>query len=184
MSIIHDALKKVQSKGPNTAPDAVPPKEDPAGTITTNPATGRSPDTTKVTLSILMATVLTIAVIVIFAVILKLGFETTQHPAIKARAITPVPTQTTAAPVPPPSIAQAANTALPAMPLRPPAEPPAPDRTRVEGVMDMGGKMVALINGNVYEEGQVVDGNIIAAITFESVTIMENGTKKILPIKR
>ena len=48
----------------------------------------------------------------------------------------------------------------------------------------MGGKVVALINGNIYEEGQTVNGRLIAEITFDSVTIMENGNKRIMSTKQ
>ena len=49
--------------------------------------------------------------------------------------------------------------------------------------MDMGsGKKVALISGNIYEEGQTILGRIIAEISVDSITVMDNGKKRILPV--
>jgi hypothetical protein len=130
-----------------------------------------------------MSAVLAVAVIVIFAVIFKLAADTTQHvKPTPAATLNQTPT-TAPQPVTPPAPAPAPTVVPPvqAKPTTPPA--PVNNGLHIEGVMDMGGKMVALINGNIYEEGQAVNGNIIAVITFESVTIMENGVKKILSTK-
>ena len=48
--------------------------------------------------------------------------------------------------------------------------------------MDRSGKKVALINGNIYEEGQTIFDRTIASITLEGVTVVENGQKRILPV--
>jgi hypothetical protein len=64
------------------------------------------------------------------------------------------------------------------------AVPEEPGSLRLEGIMDMGAKKVALINGDVYEEGQVVDGKIIAEISLNSIAVMDNGTKKVIPLKK
>ena len=138
---------------------------------------------------------ITVAVIVIFAVIYKLAADTTQHApravlsaALTASAAPTTPKHRPVAPQPKATPALAPQTASQATPealpqIQPPAENVYTNSPRVEGVMSMGGKMVALINGDVYEEGQTINGHIIAMITFDSVTIMENGVKKILPIK-
>ncbi|MEI6438206.1 MAG: hypothetical protein WCO69_05610 [Candidatus Omnitrophota bacterium] len=143
MSIIHDALKKVQSKNPQASPFPEPP---PAPASSSPSTVDLTPETTNRSLMILMAVVLTVTVVVIFAVIFKLAMDTTQHP--KATA-----------------------------------QPASAGGIKVEGVMDRDGKMVALINGDVYEEGQTVEGKVITAITFANVTVMGNNSKLILPIK-
>ncbi|MBF0388104.1 MAG: hypothetical protein HQL20_09680 [Candidatus Omnitrophica bacterium] len=185
MSIIHDALKKVQSKTPS--PVVTPPA--PANAATSVPGkgpTGNAPtDNSWSSLTILMAAVLTVAVVVIFAVILKLANDTTKH---APRAVIPTSTEPAANTQKIPAVTDSTGPSTPAT-VPQPAEPPATkplaknNSLKIEGVMDMGGKMVALINGEVYEEGQTVSGNLITMITFDSITIMENGTKKVLPIK-
>ncbi len=44
------------------------------------------------------------------------------------------------------------------------------------------GKKVVLINGDIYEEGQSIEGKTISQITLKEVTIIDNGIKQILPV--
>ena len=182
MSIIHDALKKVQAQTPGQPAVKQPQPTGPSIQPQATPAL--TPDDTRRSLTILMAAVLTVAVIVILAVLFKVATDTTQHPGPMTPAVTPVqtPVQTPAqAPTQAPTQAAVPKP----QPPRKPAAPltPAYNGLRIEGIMDMNGKKIALINGNVYEEGQTVNSCLIEAITLESVTIIENGIKKVLPTK-
>lgn len=54
---------------------------------------------------------------------------------------------------------------------------------QIEGVLERGGKKTVLINGNIYEEGQTIYGRIIMQISFDELTLIENGRKRVLRIK-
>lgn len=159
MSIIHDALKKVQSATPA------------ANTLASSPPAGHSQviDTAR-PLTVLMIGVLCFAVIVIFAVLFKLASDTTQHSRPGAMTL-------------PPSAIKNKSVLRKHPPVKLNSKSLPTDPTRVEGVMSMGGKMIALINGSIYEEGQSIDGKTITAINFAAVTVMEDGIKEDLPIK-
>ena len=55
---------------------------------------------------------------------------------------------------------------------------------RLEGIMNMGGKRVALINGSIYEEGQAVEGMTVIKVTETNVTVQANGIERVLKIHR
>jgi hypothetical protein len=190
MSIIHDALKKVQQTNPSASPMPPAPPQEPV------PAAAPTQAQDKISIPLLVAVICAI-VAMLFAAL----------PQLAPRQITVLKTPPAAAPVPP-----AAEGQQPA-PEPKPAEPAAPSpqdvskavanavaittapmprvidpndpisSIQIEGVMDMDGKKAVLISGNVYEEGQTIYGRIISEITFDSLTVIENGQKRTLPIK-
>ena len=194
MSIIHDALKKVQAASPEKSPEKTTPP--PASAQGPSP---KAPEKTSVPLWVAAACAL---IAMIFAVLPQI---TPKQPAA-----TPAPATAPAEPVKPeaaapqtttPStnaLAKAVSGAV-AVPVVPKAEPPVPPQEQqpqqtidpmdplsnihIEGVIDMGGKKAVLINGNVYEEGQTIRGKIISEVTFETLTIMDDGRKRTFPIK-
>ena len=197
MSIIHDALKKVQQTN-NAGPSTPPPySQEPSQ----EPAQQPRPQD-KISIPLLVAAICAV-IAMLFAAL----------PVVTPKKISTAPAQTTQAPVapvtvqpvqeapaavvkpqepPPPSsdtmskaIANAmAVPTTPALPVQKIIDPNDPlSGVQIEGVMDMGGKKAALINGNVYEEGQTIYGRIITEITFDTLTVIENGQKRTLPIK-
>jgi len=173
MSIIHDALKKIQTQSPGA--NNLEPAPAAATSNPNEQASDNSTDTTKKPLIILMAVVLSITVVIILAILYKLASDTTQHakPAFTLTAISawnPIKFR---------DKAKSLKTQKPE--TLPPEQIAA--GLRIEGVMNMGGKMTTLINGDVYEEGQRVNDKIISEITFDSVTILDNGKKKTLRTK-
>lgn len=57
----------------------------------------------------------------------------------------------------------------------------APSRLIINGIMTHGEKNLALIDGQVYEEGDEVDGIKLLKITPKGVTVLENGIER--PVK-
>ena len=64
----------------------------------------------------------------------------------------------------------------------PPSLPSHPDR-KINGVMTTGQKNVVLINDTVYEEGEEVDGIKILKIYHNNVVVSENGQEKVLKVR-
>jgi hypothetical protein len=167
MSIIHDALKKVQNgkqsspdgNGPvSGAPDASQPVPGPASDRPKEP----SPAIPKPVLISLMA-VVSIVVIALLFILLGLARQTSIHPTIVPET---------------PPLKVSVSVASPTQPA-PPLE-----QLKLEGIMNMGEKKVALINGSIYEEGQTVDGMTVVKVTESNVTVLENGVEKVLKIKQ
>jgi hypothetical protein len=163
MSIIHDALKKVQEK---TAPQ--PPFSSPLNPIT-SPNTDPTPprQTSRPTLPWLLLSIIISIPLAISAFFLL-------WPHLNATTKKTIPASALSSPV-----------ATPA-PVAVPMTATAPDTQsalRIEGVMDMGdGKKVALINGNIYEKGQSIQGKTISRITLEEITVINNGVEQVLPV--
>jgi len=150
MSIIHDALKKVQDK--NTP--AQPAQNEPA------PVSTAETESDALVRGIPRPAMIAIFSAILIAVIVVLGFLF----YFARQALTrPKPA---AAPIPAPTAMTAVVT----------------NELKLEGIMDTNGKRVALINGNVYEEGQTAQGAKILQILPDSVVIDENGTSKTLTI--
>jgi hypothetical protein len=190
MSIIHDALKKVQAENPTAVRETFDPVKQ----------------LDRVNIPLLIA-----AAIAVIILAITLTFQL-KNPRPEARIIKPennavIPTPgITHTPVPSPAPSNPSTTtlakavagavAVPSVPLpagqwlyREPAVPRPVDprdplsSVLIEGVIDMGGKKAALINGNVYEEGQTIYGRVIMQIDFDSLTVIENGQKRVLNIK-
>lgn len=190
MSIIHDALKKVQEKNAKLTP---PPAQAPSirEQAVSPDADTSLPQTHSRPLTILLLGTLSIVVIIIFAILWSVAKGTTEHAApassVQPAETIPAPQQPVAAevipqtPAPAPTSLNLATSVLaPAAPQIDPNDPLS--SLRIEGIMDMGDKKVALISGNIYEEGQTIYGKIIAEITLDSVTIVDNGSKRTFPV--
>ena len=194
MSIIHDALKKVQQTNNVGTPAPLAPYQEPV-----QPPEQPKPQD-KMSIPLLVAVICAI-VAMVFAALPQLTPRKIAAPA--ATAQTPVPvTPEKKQPGPKPAVAQpqspssdtvskavANAVASPVIPaLKPPAQkiidPNDPlSSVQIEGVIDMDGKKAVLISGNVYEEGQTIYNRIITEITFDTLTVIENGQKRTLPIK-
>ncbi|MBI5415971.1 MAG: hypothetical protein HZA29_04065 [Candidatus Omnitrophica bacterium] len=81
----------------------------------------------------------------------------------------------------------AVATAPAAIPAAPPP-PAAPRRQKrgltVDGVMMNNGKIMALINGEIYETGDYIDGKKITNITLNEVVLMDKDEVTVLGVRR
>jgi hypothetical protein len=184
MSIIHDALKKVQEKNAKEAqrlPQAEAPRPAAAATP---PTTAQRPRENPFTIALLGILIIGILAFGILSNIPKpphkgIAISAYQIPISKNEtpALSPLPATQ-------PVAAKPVEAHAPAEP-KPQVDPnDALASIRIEGIMDMGkGKRVALINGNMYEEGQTIYGQPITQVTLDSVTIVDNGKERIFPVK-
>lgn len=62
-------------------------------------------------------------------------------------------------------------------------KPPAPTTLNIHGVMSNGSNNLVLINDQVYQEGDEVDGAKIVKINLDSITVNINGTEQTIPVK-
>ena len=195
MSIIHDALKKVQRSNPGGTPQpaaSTPPQ--PQATVPVNV-------TDKINIPLLVAALCAI-IAMLFAALPQIASRRPATPVeTVSSAARPQPAQNLPLPVSvPPSShtmakALAGAVAVPTVPStvrfpvkeqapREPADPNDPlGNIQIEGVLETGGKKAVLINGNIYEEGQTIYGRIIMQISFDALTVIDNGSKRVLRIK-
>ncbi len=193
MSIIHDALKKVQQTKPATpSTKSLPPV----------PAQPPAKQDDKVNIPLFVAALCAI-VAMIFAALPYIALKMNPPPEQPAPAATPIATPTPQKPPPPPpplptskimtnAILRAITIPILSTPAVTIPKTRPLDKTtnsddsfkdiQVEGVLDMGGKKAVLINGNIYEEGQTIYGKAISEITFNSLTIVDNGKKRTISV--
>ena len=197
MSIIHDALKKVQQgQAPKTPP--TPPTSDyiyatPAPAEPTKPVAAKT-DTQKPAIIKKMSSLLAmLCALVITFVSLNFIFQQfrTDIPKVKKWVIASycqlthkvmLPDFKTRSPedlkplaqvtVPPP--ATPANTAKTQPPLT----------LNIHGVMANDGGNLVLINDRVYQEGDTVEGAKIVKIDLDSVTIINDGKEETISVGR
>jgi len=60
---------------------------------------------------------------------------------------------------------------------------PAPITLNIHGIMSEGSKNIVLVDDQVYQEGDTVDGAKISKISLNSITIISNGVEQIIPVK-
>lgn len=164
MSIIHDALKKVQQ---TNNPEATPPPATPQGSVQ-NPETVKPQDKTSILLFVA-------AICAVVAMIFAALPQFTPKKPVRTSAVT-----VTKQPAPEPA---ATTEPAPAVPAQTTAVTDPLNSARIEGIMDMGDKKVVLINGNVYEEGQTIHGRTITKITLDAMTVTDNGQERTFSIK-
>jgi hypothetical protein len=186
MSIIHDALKKVQkSMQKNT--QAVAPDVHEASIVSPNPAEPVSSSQRKpypISITFLIAGTISVALVGIALVwhfnLLKL--KTEPQPLAKI-VISAAPTP---APIP---FVQTAATPPAEIPVDvPPPAAPAPKEEptvlNVQGIMANQNSNVVLINNEIYEEGAVVNGYKILKISLNAIAVEHDGKKETITIKR
>lgn len=164
MSIIHDALKKVQSKKQNAIileeivlqPGEPLPAEPPQKT-----------PKKKNFLAIILLGLVCIVVSAMFFLLFRLIIATNPAPKLISNEIKQ-------------KISDKTKTVAQMLPA--PHDEPG---IKVEGVMQMENKILALIDGDVFEEGQQVRQKTISKITLDSVTLtdIKTGATEILPVK-
>jgi len=62
-------------------------------------------------------------------------------------------------------------------------KPSAPVTLNIHGVMSNGSNNLVLINDQVYQEGDEVDGAKIVKINLNSITVINNGVEQTIPVK-
>ena len=71
----------------------------------------------------------------------------------------------------------------PASPASNTLKPPAPTTLNIHGIMSNGTGNLVLINDQVYQEGDEVDGAKIVKISLKSITVINNGVEQSIPVK-
>ncbi len=176
MSIIHDALKKIQRVTPEANQPAANAASGPvqASSLPALQENGR-PST------IILVSVISVVVAVLFTILWTLAKETRALPVKPVAAEQAKPLAEAAKPLAPTSTEMGAA-------LVAPAPKPAVDpndvlaNIHIQGILDKSGKAVALINDNVYIEGDTFHGKPITRITIDSVTIMDGEKERVFPV--
>jgi hypothetical protein len=178
MSIIHDALKKVQ-KSMQKNPDTSTPTTSSEGFIETL----SSPESQQKSSSAQWIPTLVLVTLAVGGAFLYLRMQKNHQPKHLAEIVTAAPVKVAppkvvSTPVPTPP---ASTTPAPVAPT--PAAKPKPV-LNIQGVMAQGSKNVALINDGIYEEGSVVEGQKILKISLNAITVEHDGHQEIIPIKK
>jgi hypothetical protein len=196
MSIIHDALKKVQeSFSPKAEPAPVTPSattpasgylyETPPAVETLPPVEQLGPDQktpikTKIKSTIAATCALAITVAITIASIeyiyqqLQSIIPTVQRLAKKSFMTLIHKKQLTKSV----EIKPLAQFTIPNK-----TKPTAPITLDIHGIMSNGSGNLVLINDQVYQEGDEVDGAKITKIDLDSITVVNNGVEQTIPVK-
>jgi type II secretory pathway component PulC len=177
MSIIHEALKKVQQK--------LAPKADEIEVTDETPQKHPIQNEIKSILALVCATLITIA----SALYIWQQFQThaPKGQTFAQRSfdqlihqIHPVNTKPTALAAPKPLAQLTIN---PPATKNPDSAKPAPVTLNIHGIMANANGNLALINDQVYQEGDDLDGAKIVKINLDSITISNNGTEQTIFVK-
>ncbi len=191
MSIIHDALKKVQ-QGLNSKSGETGVIEEPVQEIEVLPPANPSsteekpPEQNKFKtfLAILCALVITAGSL--FYIWQQLQINVPKVQVFTRNSINKLihkikPNDKPAGPVELKSLAQL--TITPEKSKNSTAGKPAPVTFNIHGIMANGTGNLALINDQVYEAGDMIDGAKITKINLDSITIINNGEEQTIPVK-
>jgi hypothetical protein len=185
MSIIHEALKKVQSErseNTKTQNNITPtPKQAPADSIISSAALKTPAAVIKNFWTInklLWALLLVILLGFTFYNLFAYNVRTTEN-AIASSAV---------ASIKPPATANIASI-HPSTTTVPIARTPMPPQAKkgeliLSGVVEMDGKNFALINNEFYETGETVEGARITRITNDSIDILQKNKERTIKILR
>ncbi len=188
MSIIHDALKKVQWAKTNGTEGT--PQEGPANT-----ETAALPMKNK--WSSLLAMVLAVVITAGSLWYIYAQFKTQWHdqvPRVQRMAKASlyklinkkeVPVLQ---PKPPAELKPLAKITINAPPVtvdttNPAAKPPAPLTLNIHGIMSNASGNLVLINNSVYQEGDEIEGAKIIKISLDSITVNNNGIEQTIPVR-
>ena len=190
MSIIHEALKKVQQSLGKTSPpedhvEILPSNPNPDGTSPAE-APPPLPSSAKPSPAAYPIFLVPLLLVIVFAC---LAYIASQVPApfnrikdeikftfykIKRHASTPIALKSTAQPLA--KVAPAANGQTP-------GNTPDAQTLNIQGVMANGANNVVLINNKIMEEGAFVGGVQILKINLDAITILNNGKEEIIPVR-
>ena len=195
MSIIHEALKKVQANlqglksDPTPASNVVPlgehitppPPPRPSQEATAVPSVAERPKTipvaTETPAAVTKKSQSVLPLILAFAILAAAGWIAYPYifgkkPELPKIAL-PMPQK------PPQHLAQ--------VKITPGAESPAsnaPIVLNIQGVMENNGRTVALIDDKIYEAGDEIAGIKILSIDVEAITVLRNGTEETIRVRK
>jgi hypothetical protein len=165
MSIIHEALKKVQQNF-----SAMPPAADPAATPS-QPVDAAAPQkpVPNVWMSLLSVLLVAGAALFLYSQCLKHWPQIRQLFNLPARTLPKIALPKLSFPkaVSSPAVAKAA-----------------PNAFNVQGVVTQNGHAVALINDRIYEAGDQIGEVKIVSISASAVTVLRNGVEETVPLQR
>ncbi len=189
MSIIHDALKKVQKsmEQNNTPINPFKLQEDIVEVLPSLNPKKKKNNSTLLWISIITSVLILFGfVLFIFSEIKsknpKFLFSLNLNSIMRTQThssktkITPTPTSS--------PVKEAAQTPTANTPIAN-APPLSPSPTLdLQGIMASSGQNIALINNSVYEEGAVIDGKKIIKINLNTITIEYNGKQEEITLKK
>jgi hypothetical protein len=189
MSIIHNALKKVQKSMQKNSETPAPTtsSEGFIETLSSTESKQRNPSTPWVPTMVLVILGIAIA----FGILqlqknpsllakLNLNMKPAESKPL-AQIVTPVKVEQPKAASNSPVATPAPSAIAPVATVTTVATPPV---LNVQGIMASGHKIVALINNEIYEEGSFVNGQKILKISMNSLTLEHDGHQEIIPIKK
>ena len=194
MSIIHDALKKVQvSMQQNPLPpNSIKPPEDEVEVLPSSSSGSNKKEKSQFSSWFLIIVSL---IILGFSGNLILLQIQKKHPEFLSRIHLNFSFKFLKKESPPKPLAQVI---IPQEPIAPkitptPVEastpptnpaPPPPIVLNIQGIMANNNQNVVLINNNVYEEGSVINGQKIVKISLDAITVEHNGQQEVIQIKK
>jgi hypothetical protein len=213
MSIIHDALKKVQQSMQNKQTPSTP--TNPEDVVEVLPSSSPAPSSVKekgipwrnLAIGLFAWVIVMVSGYFIYSQLhskypqkfprIEFSFHpfkkqaTTSSkplaqiiiPAKKASVATHKATAKSAA-IHPATPAAAISTTTPAPAPMATTSTSSPIILNVQGVMSSNGHNVALINNEVYEEGSVVNGQKIVKINLNTITVEHDGQEEVVSIKK
>ena len=183
MSIIHDALKKVQQSMKQNSSSPTP-SNSPEEVVEVLPSSLEGNTVNQASSWPLMILMLLIVVGCAVSIVLQIQKKNPKFLSkIHFNALLKTPVK---------SVAKPQNTA-PAEPLAQVTVPasisasvqnPLPITLNVQGIMASGGHNIALINNRVHEEGDVINGIKILKISLESITVEHDGKQETVDVRR
>ena len=196
MSIIHDALKKVQERlnpkteaksvvTPTTTPETSGYLYETSPALETLPGTGQETINQKIAATNKMKTIYTLcgALVIITASVVYLYYQfQSDIPKVQRLASKSFATLTHKEPTPdfkakaPQELKSMAQVTIA-------TNSPTPITLNIHGIMSNTGGNLVLINDQVYQEGDTVDGAKITKINLDSISIINNGIEKTILVK-
>lgn len=171
MSIIHEALKKVQ----NSLQDQIPPPPRLGGTepLTVVPAEGEAKNGAKGGWKTLVLVLSAVAVLTTAGYVYRQGASSpAPHPAVP-KIGSPPPVQVNAAPVPQPEAKAEA---------KPEPRPEHADTLNIHGIMSDPNGNVVLIDNGIYAEGDEVQGVKIVKISLDGIVVLKDGKEETIRV--
>jgi len=194
MSIIHDALKKVQ-KGLSSKSDEIEVIDEDSSEIETLPpsnqemATTKSPFQNKIKSALALICATTITILSVLYIFQQFKNEVPLAQRFAQNSFNKLIHQLPPLNMKPPAHEAPAPKPLAQITINPQATKiansakPAPTTLDIHGIMANATGNLVLINDQVYQEGDEIDGAKIIKINLNSITINNNGTEQTIFVK-
>ena len=170
MSIIHEALKKVQ----NSLQDKIssPPRVGGAEPLTVAPAEGGTKNGPKSGWKVIVLVLSVVAVLTAGYVYRQGASSPAPHPVVP-KIGPPSPIQVNAVPAPVPE---------PKTEAKPEPKPEHTDTLNIHGIMSDPNGNVVLIDNGIYAEGDEVQGVKIIKISLDGIVILKDGKEETIRV--